>query len=194
MSLNLGEHQSDLHTSGKVSLAALQYIPHKESWSMGVGSQAPDFRLATAGEQPKIPNVDVFETLSDSKPLSGPGLTALPTPAECAVHLELLEAFRTLREQVLASTELDAVFDIKPHPKTVMRGRNSKQIRDDTFAERRRQKWPLLIDLAVARFVMWFENVDDDLAARRTLEGTTSPVVVVPPLGMLCRMCMEGAR
>ena len=176
MSLCQSWNQKSLHDG---SMQSMQSLKSQAQYTKEIGSYAI---AKTEAEKPLIPSPAVFVGLSDVKTLHGPGATAIPTTAECAVHLELLQAFRALRKQVLESTALDTIFDIKPNPKTVTKGANSKKLKDNTFAARRREKWPLFIDLAVARFKVWFEDADEHLASKNAY-GDLSQTVDVPPLG-----------
>ena len=176
MSLCQSWNQRTLHEG---SMQEMQTLKSQARCAKQVGSYAV---AKTDAEKPLIPSPSVFAGLSDAKPLQEPGAAALPTPAECAAHLALLQALRALRVRVLASTALDFIFDIRPHPTKVARGANAKTLRDDTFAQRRREKWPLFVDLAVARFKVWFDDVEEQLAARNP-GGSLSQSVDVPPLG-----------
>src|SRR5690606_28809148 len=79
-------------------------------------------------DEPKIPHPDVFKTLSSKTFIEE---DALPTAAECAAHLVLLQSFNVLKAQVVRSTVLDEVLDIKPEPKeiTVGRGTYEKKVK-----------------------------------------------------------------
>jgi hypothetical protein len=150
-----------------------------------VDSQAPRFRTAaTKAEEPVIPPSSAFQDLQEAA--ENPDLARLPTTAECAVHLELLEAFYYLRRRVLQSRELDTVLGIKPQPRIVWRGRGryKKQIKlkDDTFAERRKDKWPFFVAVAVGRFKRWLVRTELDLGLGETGERVAK-VKHLPPLG-----------
>jgi len=73
----------------------------------------------TPEERPIIPAREIYEALDH--PPKEPGV--LPTTAECAVHLELLEAFLVLKQKVLTSNALDRAFSISPKDKLVTKGR-----------------------------------------------------------------------
>ncbi|KAK5988536.1 Glycine-rich domain-containing 1-like protein [Cladobotryum mycophilum] len=74
----------------------------------------------------------------------------LPSIAECATHLELLEVFYRIRQQVLASEAIDKSMGIKPirRTKTGRKG-DTKTLKDDTLWERRQPKWPVFLEFAV---------------------------------------------
>ena len=131
------------------------------------------FREApTKDQEPVIPAPQIFQSLLEpSTGKSHRKANSVPTVAECAAHLELLETFYALKVKVLASRELDSVLGIKPHREIYQstrrvnksrmhRGvyygdfRNVKtdKIRYRTSAVRRREKWPFFLGLAVVRF------------------------------------------
>lgn len=150
--------------------------------------QLPTFeKAATSKENPKIPEPGLFDFASED---SEDDTTRLPTVAECAAHLELLEAFYHVRLKVLSSTTLDATLGIKPERRTVYRKtkrayrrRYSIQevkLRDDTFQERRKAKWPFYLALATARFLRWIEAVERGLHDPRVSKGT---LLYLPPIG-----------
>ena len=109
----------------------------------------------------KIPDPTLFVFKHQD---TGLAETRLPNVAECAAHLELLEAFCALRRKVLDSTTLDRVLGIQARPRTVYRRvagyrrrpeRKAVQLKDTTFAERRKAKWPIFVSIAAARFMHW---------------------------------------
>lgn len=137
---------------------------------------------------PAIPSPALFEPLS---PENIPSSTPLPTIGECAVHLELLQVFNSLRLRVLACNELDDIFGIKPDKRTVYRRRWSStqrrhviyphQLRDVEFAKRRLEKWPHYLGLAVTRFKTWVKMVEQSM-----LEACEDgELTILPPLGEL---------
>ena len=106
----------------------------------------------TPDEEPVIPKPEIFDALHN--PTENPA--ALPTIAECAVHLELLEKFVALKQKVLTSNRLDRAFAIIPKDKIVTeRGKRNIQA-DQTFKERQAVKWPIFVLFAAARFLRWW--------------------------------------
>lgn len=69
-------------------------------------------------------------------------LTSIPTLAECAVHLELLEAVLVLRARVLKSTALDRLF-----------------WRLQLYFPPVSEKWRRFVALAVIRFSVWWDSL-----------------------------------
>lgn len=129
-----------------------------------------------AEEAPLIPSPSIFVSLHHRSQSGAEVETgALPTIAECAVHLELLEAFVILRQKVLSSNALDRAFGIAPKDTlATVRGRRVRKP-DNTFAERRKAKWPIYLRLAAARFLMWWLSSDGGAVSEKSL----------PPLGMI---------
>ncbi|KAI1150110.1 hypothetical protein F4825DRAFT_463625 [Nemania diffusa] len=73
----------------------------------------------------------------------------IPSIAECAAHLELLQAFHHIRIQVQSSTKLDDVFEIKPEKRTVYRKRKHSAIDSEN------QHWPFELS---GRDRDWFQE------------------------------------
>src|SRR5205807_926856 len=90
--------------------------------------------------------------------------------------------FYHIRLKVLSSTTLDSVLGIKPEPRTVYRREEEVKLRDDTFQERRKAKWPFYLALAAVRFLFWAETVEKEP------DKETAPKVGsfhLPPIGRL---------
>ncbi|KAL4944332.1 hypothetical protein BDV06DRAFT_233500 [Aspergillus oleicola] len=149
--------QHKLHDHSKQSLTKQK--GNTRSWTRGSSNNGlPVFRRAKDRKQnPQIPDPRLFNLLSEDE--GGP--TQLPTPAQCAVHLELLAAFYQVRRKVLNSTSLDAALGIVPIPRKVYRKKYQGRrwttypvnTRDTTFQTRRLAKWPIYLTLAVTRFL-----------------------------------------
>jgi hypothetical protein len=186
MMLSSGYGQHQLHQCSKT---AIQAQKSKTSPNAPTSVQTYTFETAASFEDnPKIPDPSLFDfKLENSKDIS----TRLPTVAECAAHLELLQAFHHIRLKILASTKLDAAFEIKPRPKTVYRKKYNAytnrrwtieaiKLRDETFQERRQEKWPRYLALAASRFLRWTEAVEKELYASITSKDNKLPI---PPIG-----------
>ncbi|KAL4994943.1 hypothetical protein BDV10DRAFT_203459 [Aspergillus recurvatus] len=144
------------------------------------------------GEQPfDIPDPALF---SDNKTVDR-GPESLPTISECAIHLEMLEAFHTLRYEVIQSPQLDVAFDISPNPTTkyrVKRGTVRSQnyqletvsIRDLHFTDRRKQKWTYFLHIATTRFHEWIRLVENHLV-KAQLGSPLPRYLLLPPLDVL---------
>ncbi|KAF7555460.1 hypothetical protein G7Z17_g2108 [Cylindrodendrum hubeiense] len=136
-------------------------------------TRLPDSHFSKAvcsSDNPTIPNPDIFKNLDGSRK------DQLPTTAQCAVHLELLEAFHALRVSVIGSSGLDKTFGLAPKTKTVYRRtyvsrlrkyvNEPTKIKDSGWEEERRKKWPRYLDFAAERFVEWAKKIDSLMAKR----------------------------
>ena len=187
MALQISYDQQAIHECTKDAMNAVRGVRWRNlsanNW------QPPSFQRAPSkAEEPIIPAPKIFQSLSETAQLND--LTLLPSIADCAVHLELLQVLYTLRRKVLQSTALDETFDIKPQPREVWRGyghnRRQVKIKDSTFAERRKAKWPGFISCAVVRFLEWLKTADASLGA----EGASSKQSRrLPPLGKCWDSC-----
>jgi hypothetical protein len=153
----------------------------------------------TAAEEPKIPDPKLFASLTHTAPTAPE--SDVPTVSECAVHLELLEAFYKLRLDIIKSEELDATFGVTIDKKTVYRKEydytkrkyvNSPvQLGDATWPNRRRQKWSYFLGIAAGRFKVWAKKMNEFLKAPSKpgdwavfMTGTNwSRLPFLPPLG-----------
>jgi hypothetical protein len=181
MALQINYDQRAIHECTKDAMNAVQGV---RSWNSPANNwQPPTFQPAPSkAEEPIIPAPKIFQLLSQTAQLGG--ATLLPSIADCAVHLELLQVLYTLRRKVLQSTDLDKTFDIKPQPREVWRGyrrnRHKVKIKDSTFAKRRKAKWPGFINCAVVRFLEWLKTAD---ASLRTEGASSRQIRRLPPLG-----------
>ncbi|KIN07111.1 hypothetical protein OIDMADRAFT_139763 [Oidiodendron maius Zn] len=188
MVLSSGYGQHQLHQWSR------QAIQHQKKRSTSLEDTTsvhiPAYGTATRSKaNPKIPDPGLF----DFKPeASENDNTRLPSVAECAAHLELLEAFHHIYLKVSSSTALDNVLGIKPKKRTVYRkkylgyrrghSREEVKLRDTTFQERRKAKWPLYLTLAATRFLAWAE------VAEKELEGlipSKDSSLHLPPIDVL---------
>lgn len=135
------------HQRGKAMVLAASKEPHaKDTQSRGLRQFFPALGVF---------QVNVHRTTEQSSD------THMPQVSECAIHLELLEIFSALRQQILVSTSLDRAMDIRPK-RVVKVGKKGdrKTLRDDTFWDRRQAKWTQFIEFAVARFLQWRATLD----------------------------------
>ncbi|KAF7181990.1 hypothetical protein CNMCM7691_001378 [Aspergillus felis] len=109
---------------------------------------------------------------------------SLPNVAQCAAHLELLQAINHIRREVLNSKYVDAILDIKPQMRTVVQGysRETIEVKDFKFAHKRQVKWPFYLKLGVARFFLWLKKMDEVLALN---ENEVLELPACPPLDVL---------
>ncbi|KAI1122936.1 hypothetical protein F5Y10DRAFT_252890 [Nemania abortiva] len=182
MALSIDYNQSLLHQCSK----------HAFTRQLAQSDQRHTFKRATSSsDNPKIPDPSLFNFHSDSSVQVES--RRLPTVAECAAHLELLQAFRHIRIQVQTSTKLDNALGIKPKTRIVYRkrrvyqGYKSNWIReevklgDETFEKRRGSKWPLYLKLAAARFLSWIDFVEDEF----NQPSMPNQSLRVPPIDIL---------
>jgi hypothetical protein len=135
-----------LHGSTKTALEAIQRSIAKKKYKVA----------RCAAEEPQIPANAFFEPLFAAESNERRrDLAVLPSVAECAAHLELLECLFALRQRVLKSDELDAVFGIAPHHRVVKRDGKDVKLKDNTLWERRQVKWTRFVEWAVVRFLCW---------------------------------------
>ncbi|KAI0549298.1 hypothetical protein F4679DRAFT_547456 [Xylaria curta] len=164
MALAIGFDQNILHHCSKQAFTR----------QVAQGSLQVQFMKATSlSDNPRIPDPSLFNFSVDSGCVQEEA-KRLPSVAECAAHLELLQAFRYIRAQIFSSKELDDAFGIKPENRTVFRKRRVYQgsssswvrepvkLRDDTFEKRREEKWPLYLGLAASRFFYWIIAVEEE--------------------------------
>ncbi|KAL2022442.1 hypothetical protein VTK56DRAFT_5271 [Thermocarpiscus australiensis] len=193
MSHIVPSHLRDLHIASQAEASGLV-----SPWSYGhsnartVSTLYPK-RATTADEEPKIPGPKLFASLTHTT--QGDADADLPTVGECAVHLELLEAFHKLRLDVIRSSDLDTTFGVKIEKKTVYRSTRvsgtrkrvmkAVQLRDTTWPTRRRQKWAYFLDIAVGRFKVWMKKVDEDLKERPYAPEWHKRLLCLPPLDVL---------
>ncbi|KAI9764598.1 MAG: hypothetical protein M1840_008327 [Geoglossum simile] len=109
----------------------------------------PEFPLVspTDGETPEVPAVNVFQPES----LLLPSTDYLPTPAQCAVHLELLECFHALQDKVKSDEQIGRWLGFPSDS-------DPKGQRDQVETEQRNEmKWQAFLELAVQRFGTWWQ-------------------------------------
>lgn len=139
----------------------------------------------TKAEEPLIPSPDTFSQLENPTPPAPATSPVLPTAAECAVHLELLETFYVLRQRILKSETLDKLFDLKAEPREVTKKDGTKlKLKDTTLWTRRERKWHKYLELAVVRFLRWWK------IARRGIDTTPTNTPTIskerlPPLDVI---------
>ncbi|KAF5025921.1 hypothetical protein F66182_1956 [Fusarium sp. NRRL 66182] len=136
---------------------------HKASKDVNQKISSSYFPSATTmDENPVIPSPEVFNQLNDSHKNN------LPTPAQCAVHLELLEVFHALRIKIIDSKELNQTFGLGEETKTIYRRKYVKglrkyvneevKIRNEIWEKNHPKKWTWYLGAAVQRFLVWAES------------------------------------
>ncbi len=181
MSLSIDYNQNFLHQCSKQAFNYQLHYGHP---------QATFTKATSSSNNPKIPDPSLFEFSIDYKGVREES-RRLPSIAECAAHLELLQAFRHIRNEVHSSRRLDEVFGIKPQTRTVFRKRKVYErysgiwvrepvkLRDETFDERREEKWPLFLRLAASRFLSWIAAIEEESSR----PNGPAQSLHVPPIG-----------
>ena len=175
MDLFLSDLTQELHAASR------EYVPNHVPRDKVVESQIP------------VPTI--FDNLKLEHTNDNEVDTVIPSLARCAVHLELLEAFKLLQETVIKSNQLDVLFDTLPekHYTTGSRyeyrgGRYVRQRRllkpikkhDRNYQER---KWVKFVGYAYSRFSIWAAGIDKDPAAIAK-GGRRLSASFIPPLGI----------
>ena len=161
--------ERDLHNTRKATIALLIRRLAKEKYT-------------PTSSAPQIPALALFDPLFAPQP-PDPGIdAALPSIAQCAGHLGFLECLFTLRQRMLQSAILDAVFGIQEHHRTVTRDGKTVKLKDPTLRDRRQAKWKSFVECSVARFLLWRRNVDVWCPSGQAWSFTQQ---TLPPLGVL---------
>ncbi|KAF4454681.1 hypothetical protein F53441_2759 [Fusarium austroafricanum] len=139
----------------------------------------------TLDENPIIPSPDIFNNLQDSHQDN------LPTPAQCAVHLELLEVFHALRIKILDSKALDKAFDLGDPTKKVYRRKFVKglekyvneevTLRNTVWENKRNKKWTFYLNEAVPRFFVWAAKFNAWLASTEPIDDGKAGITLTDP-------------
>ncbi|KAK0391491.1 hypothetical protein NLU13_0992 [Sarocladium strictum] len=188
MSFESPAHLASLHTLGREAVAGarlLEYplarsinlsealrpeeeavIPSPSLFNFSISRGVNDGGGAESKHRPDEGTADKPSTGrrgSDSKDARREALERLPTVAECAAHLELLEVFYVLRQKVLVSREIDNALRIQPNreTKTGKKG-DTKTLKDQTLWDRRQAKWDRYLEFACVRFLSWMDGLTPD--------------------------------
>ena len=147
--------------------------------------------------KPEIPDPAIFAGLKVVTPNDNDHADLFPSVAHCAVHLELLEAFKVLRECVIQSNQLDVLFDTMPKRQyTISRQWRSgryvhrkvllKPVKehDVTFGQRRKAKWMGFVNYAFLRFTSWASAIHHTRYNAITNKRNELSENYIPPLGI----------
>ena len=80
----------------------------------------------------------------------------LPSPAQCGVHLELLECFHALKEKVMGSEQIDHALGSCSHPNTPAGAVEEEGQHQIGIKAHQEMKWHAFLELAVQRFEIWW--------------------------------------
>jgi hypothetical protein len=181
MSFNCLQTQVTKKSLHSLSQARTQSLA-KAAHSTTPSKTLQQYRTAVKeGHSLDIPSPSIFNFEPTEKD-NGASSARLPSPAECATHLELLQTFHVLRQRVLASEKIDKSFDIHPN-RITKRGRKgtTKTLKDETLLDRRQIKWKRYVEFAVIRFLRWKEALPVEDAGI----GTIPVLERLPPLDVL---------
>lgn len=218
MSHLISSHLGALHADSRRRIRALK---HNSNVGYAISPGYTIRPAETKNEEPTIPSPTLFSGLPQNiSQAPGPAaprsafsstpasqensssgnnnepsrLLPLPSVAECAVHLEMLEIFFSLRVRVIQSKPLDKTFGFEQKPRTVYRRKyDSKQrkyvnqphtIKDSTWKTRRRDKWIVYLHVAVGRFMVWAKAADVDIFAAAQ-DSSVIELPHLPPCGKL---------
>ena len=105
-----------------------------------------------------------------------------------------IKVFFTLRYNILTSKALDKTFGVKVNKKIVYRKKFNQQmrayiykktpLRDDTYQNRRREKWDFYLKIAVVRFGAWIRVANKAVEEQAKEKGGAVSLPHLPPLGM----------
>jgi hypothetical protein len=167
-------HAASLHKLGTESVNALSlslgnlplaFRPEEEAQIpspalFGFENEAAGKQRADEGTADKP---DLARENSHNKAADDGKFNRLPTIAECATHLELLEVFYVTRQKILVSKEIDNALNIHPNreTKTGKKG-DKKTLKDETFWDRRQEKWKRFLEFACVRFLSWMDGLGPD--------------------------------
>jgi hypothetical protein len=181
--------RSGLHTEAQ---SDLQYPSTREEETKAIKELFPsppksesDAAVSSLTRTLEIPDPAIFAALENKTTNTDSHDPLLPSPAECAVHLELLEAFQILQQKVLTSNALDRVLGIVPKDTIVtVKGKRTRRP-DLKFAQKRKVKWEIYLRFASARFLEWWTRLDEMLLATAREKGESGIIEEsLPPLGM----------
>ena len=117
---------------------------------------------SSTADQPQVPDVSVFKDLSAKDSIH-------PTAGELAVHLCLLECFQRFKQDAIRSASLDIAFQgliytgkgqASWEDEEGGNGETSTHQNEDEAGDYERQKWSLVVSLAVARFEAWWRKIE----------------------------------
>lgn len=198
MSLTTASSIQNLHRAAEVEIRDLKH------WQNTYNQDPPDdhWNLLEAGDTNKtdgrqlIPAPSLFKSLTTtntSSPTTENG-GSIPTIGQCATHLELLEVFFALRYNIVNSAALDTTFGVKVNNKIVYRKKfdqptgtyiyKKTPLRDDTYQDRRREKWDFYLKIAVVRFGTWIRAANKAVEEQAREKPGVVSLPYFPPLGM----------
>lgn len=133
--------------------------PHE--WDLSSKEYVKKFGSSSKNPKTVIPDPAIFrDAIVPSLKAAGSGVkTTFPNPGHLAAHLSLLECFLKFKESVRISDQLE-ILDLP----TYSSGPSNNDIStSEPNSAPSLQRWEVILRLAVARFHIWFENIESTL-------------------------------
>ncbi|KAI4261390.1 MAG: hypothetical protein L6R42_003413 [Xanthoria sp. 1 TBL-2021] len=183
----------DFHDPGSITELHAASRQHVQNYTAPISLVGNEYQ-----QQAHVPSPAIFETPESAHTDEDKRSNMLPSIAQCAIHLELLECFKLLQKTVIKSNQLDVLFDTLPRKKFTTsyiynsRGRGVPGRRllrpikahDSTFQERRKEKWTRFIHKAYCRFSTWVVSINNN----RKISGKVGhelDLKLVPPIDVM---------
>ncbi|KAK5055191.1 hypothetical protein LTR84_012940 [Exophiala bonariae] len=134
--------------------------PH--AWDLSSKEHVKKFGFSSKYPKTLIPDPNIFSDAIVPALKSGDqGIqTKYPNPGHLAAHLGLIECFRKFRTSVFSSEQLE-ILDLPSYPGTTVDEVSTAA--DGPASVSNPKRWDTVIRLAVARFLIWFENIESIL-------------------------------
>lgn len=133
--------------------------PH--DWDLSSKEHVKKFGFSSKYPTTLIPDPAIFSDAIVPALKAEHGIqTKYPNPGHLAAHLGLIECFRKFQKNVFSSEQLE-ILDLPSYPGTA--GDETTTAGDTAATLSNSRRWDTLIRLAVARFLIWFENIESVL-------------------------------
>jgi len=136
--------------------------PH--DWDLSSREFVRKFCISSKYPRTLIPDPAIFSDaiVPAIKPAEHGLHTKYPNPGHVAAHLGLIECFRKFQRDVFTSEQLE-ILDLPSYPGTSGDDAAATSAEDATEGASNTRRWDTVIRLAVARFHIWFENIESIL-------------------------------
>lgn len=133
--------------------------PH--DWDLSSREHVRKFAISSKYPKTVIPDRAIFsDAIVPALKSAEYGIqTRYPNPGHVAAHLGLIECFREFQKNVFTSEQLE-ILDLPSYPGTIGNDGATAPTEDATASTSNTQRWDTVIRLAVARFQIWFENIE----------------------------------
>lgn len=145
---------------------SVEVDPH--DWDLSSREHVKKFGFSSKYPKAVIPDPAIFsDAIVPALKSAEYGLqTKYPNPGHLAAHLGLIECFRKFQNNVFTSEQLE-ILDLPSYPGTTNNdgAATATNATDATssVSNTSMRRWETLIRLAVARFQIWFENIESIL-------------------------------